>query len=73
MDGFISSSTAQFESTVGFSLADLVDWVVDIIVSILGLGLGLVNALLPIILAIMAISVIIGVVYHGLKWLHILH
>jgi len=72
MDTLISSSTQLFESTTGFAFTDLVDWAGDILVTILGMGLGLVDAMLPWIIAIIVISVIIGLIYHGLKWLHIL-
>lgn len=72
MNDIISSSTAEFLATTGFSFDDLVDWAGDILVTILGMGLGLVNAILPWVIAIIVISVIVGLIYHGLKWLHIL-
>lgn len=72
MEELIASSTAQFESTTGFPFEDLVQWAGDILMTILGMGLGLVDAMLPWIIAIIVISVIIGLIYHGMKWLHIL-
>jgi len=72
MDSLISTSTALFEATTGFSFQDLIDWAGDILITILGMGLGLVDAMLPWIIAIIVISVIVGLIYHGLKWLHIL-
>lgn len=72
MDDLISSSTATFEATTGFSFDDLVQWAGDILMTILGMGLGLVDAILPWVIAIIVISVIVGLIYHGLKWLHIL-
>lgn len=72
MDALISTSTALFEATTGFSFADLVQWAGDILVTILGMGLGVVDAILPWVIAIIVISVIVGLIYHGLKWLHIL-
>jgi hypothetical protein len=72
MDSLISTSSALFESTTGFGFEDLVEWAGDILLTILGMGLGLVDAMLPWIIAIIVISVIIGLIYHGLKWLHIL-
>lgn len=72
MGGIIASSTAAFEATTGFSFSDLVEWAGDILVQILGMGLGLVNAILPWVIAIIVISVIVGLIYHGLRWLHIL-
>lgn len=72
MDSLISTSTALFAATTGFSFDDLVDWAGDILLTILGMGLGVVNAILPWVIAIIVISVIVGLIYHGLKWLHIL-
>jgi len=72
MNGIIASSSALFEATTGFDFDALVDWAGDILLTILGMGLGLVNAMLGWIIAIIVISVIVGLIYHGLKWLHIL-
>jgi uncharacterized membrane protein (DUF106 family) len=72
MGSLISTSTALFQSTTGFAFTDLVSWAGDILKTILGMGLGLVNAILPWVIAIIVISVIVGLIYHGLKWLHIL-
>jgi uncharacterized membrane protein (DUF106 family) len=72
MDDLISTSTALFQTTTGFSFSDLVDWAGDILVTILGMGLGLVDAMLPWVLAIIVISVIVGLIYRGLRWLHII-
>lgn len=72
MGGIIASSTALFEATTGFAFTDLVEWAGGILVQILGMGLGLVNAILPWVIAIVVISVIVGLIYHGLRWLHIL-
>lgn len=72
MGSLIATSSALFESTTGFAFNDLIDWAGDILLTILGMGLGLVDAMLPWIIAIIVISVIVGLIYHGLKWLHIL-
>jgi len=72
MDELIASSTAYFAATTGFSFGDLVEWAGSILLTVLGMGLGLVNAMLGWILAIIVISVIVGLIYHGLRWLHIL-
>lgn len=73
MDTLIASSSAQFLATTGFAYSDLVTWMGSILKMILGAGLGLVNALMPWIIAIIIIGVIVGVIYAGLRWLHILH
>lgn len=72
MDALIASSSALFLATTGFTYANLVEWAGDIILLILGGGLGLVNATIGWIIAIAIVSVIIGLIYHGLKWLHII-
>lgn len=71
MNTLISSSSAAFEATTGFAYADLVDWAGGILLQILGGGLGLVNALISWIIAIIIITVIVRLIYHGLRWLHI--
>lgn len=72
MNDLIASSTALFEATTGFSFLDLVAWAGSIIKTVLGMGLGLVDAILPWVIALIVISVIIGLIYHALKFLHIL-
>jgi hypothetical protein len=72
MGDLISTSSALFESTTGFAFTDLVAWAGDVLLTVLGMGLGLVNAILPWVISIIVISVIVGLIYHGLKWLHIL-
>jgi len=68
----IATSSALFETTTGFAYSDLVSLAGSVILVILGGGLGLVNALLGCIIAIVIVSVIIGLIYHALRWLHIL-
>lgn len=68
----IASSSATFQATTGFAYSDLVTWSGDILLQILGGGLGLVNALIGWIIALIIITVIVRLIYHGLKWLHIL-
>jgi len=72
MNALIASSSAAFEATTGFAYADLVSWAGSVLLQILGGGLGLVNALIGWIIAIIIITVIVRLIYHGLKWLHIL-
>jgi len=72
MSSIIASSSALFLATTGFSYASLVTWAGGILVQILGGGLGLVDALIGWIIAIIIITVIVRLIYHGLRWLHIL-
>jgi len=72
MTALIASSSALFLATTGFDYSDLVTWAGDVLLQILGGGLGLVNALIGWIIAIIIITVIVRLIYHGLRWLHIL-
>jgi membrane protein insertase Oxa1/YidC/SpoIIIJ len=72
MGALIAYSSALFKATTGFAYSDLVTWAGSILTQILGGGLGLVNALIGWIIAIIIITVIVRLIYHGLRWLHIL-
>jgi len=72
VSAIIATSSALFLATTGFSYASLVTWAGDVILLILGGGLGLVNSLIGWIIAIIIITVIVRLIYHGLRWLHIL-
>jgi len=71
MGTLIATSSALFLATTGFSYGDLVTWAGSVLLVILGGGLGLVNALLGWVIALIIISVIVRLIYHGLRWLHI--
>lgn len=66
----IATSSALFLNTTGFAFADLVVWAGNNIKLMLGMGLGLVDAMLPWIIALVVIGVIIGLIYKGLRLLH---
>jgi len=72
MDYTIATSTALFQSTVGVAYSDLVSWMGGNLKLILGGGLGLVDALIGWIIAIIIIGVIVKLIFSGLRWLHIL-
>jgi len=72
MDALIASSSALFTATTGFSYSSLVTWAGDILKQILGGGLGLFNATIGWIIAIIIITVIVKLIFHGLRWLHII-
>jgi Na+/phosphate symporter len=72
LTALIASSTALFATTTGFSFADLVTWAGSILLLMLGAGLGLVNAMLPWVIALIVFGVIIGLIYKGMRFLHIL-
>jgi len=72
MNALIASSSDLFQATTGFEYSDLITWAGDIILQVLGGGLGLVNGLIGWIIAIIIFTVIIGLIYKSLKFLHIL-
>jgi len=72
MSTIISDASALFQTTTGFEYADLVTWAGDILKQILGGGLGLVDAIIGWIIAIIVITVIVRLIFHGLRFLHIL-
>jgi len=72
MDFVIATSTALFSTTTGFTYSDLVTWMGGNLKLILGGGLGLVDALIGWIIAIIIIGVIVKLIFSGLRWLHIL-
>jgi len=68
MEGIIASSSAQFTSTTGFSLASVVDFMGDLIKTVIGTGLGVLQALLPWILALAAISAVVWLLFRAFKF-----
>jgi len=69
--GLIATSSALFLATTGFTYASLVTWAGDVLLLVLGGGLGLVNAMIGWIIALIIITVIVRLIYHGFKWLHL--
>lgn len=68
MDTLISSSSALFTSTTGFSLDSVVDFAGSQILILIGMGLGVFQALLPWLMILAAIGVVIGLVYAGFRF-----
>ena len=73
MGSLIATSSELFLSTTGFAYSDLVSWAGSIITTVLGAGLGLVNAMLGWVIALAVIGIVIGLIYGALRFLHILH
>jgi len=67
-----SNSVAGTTALLGFNQSEVVTKVGTYLKQILGGGLGLVEALIGWIIAIIIISVIVRLIFAGLKWLHIL-
>jgi len=68
----MTRGSAGFTAETGWPFSDLVTKVGTWIVQILGGGLGLVDALIGWVIALVIISVIIHLIFKGLRFLHIL-
>jgi len=72
MSALIASSSALFLATTGFTYASLITWAGNDILLILGGGLGLIDALIGWIIALAIITLVIHLIFRGLRFLHIL-
>lgn len=72
IDVLVATATAQFQSVTGFTFSDLVAKVGTWIMMFLGGGLGLVDALIGWIIALIIIGVIISLIFKAMHFLHIL-
>jgi len=70
MSTIISTASTLFSTTTGFAYADLVTWVGDILKLLLGGGLGLINATMGWIIALVIIGVIIHFIRRGFHFFH---
>jgi len=70
MDSLISSASSTFYNTVGFGMGSLIDFVVEQALVVLGFGLAMLEAALPVILVIGVISALLYIFYRTLRWLH---
>jgi len=68
MQTIINSATSTFESTVGFSLASVVDFMTDMILLVIGTGLGILQSLLPWIVALVAIGAVVWFLFRAFKF-----
>lgn len=65
MQGIIDTASTTFQTTTGFSLASTVDFMGDLILLVIGTGLGVLQALLPWILALTAIGAVVYLLYRA--------
>lgn len=68
MQTIIDSATTTFASTTGFTLASVVDFMSDLIQLVIGTGLGVLQQLLPWILALTAIGAVIYLLYRAFRF-----
>ena len=72
MGTLITDATTLFNTTTGFNLTDLVAWVGNLLKMLLGAGLGLLQSIMPWIIALLIIYGIIHLVRKGFGFFHIL-
>jgi len=65
MQGIIDTATSTFASTTGFTLASVVDFMSDQITLVIGMGLGVLQNLLPWILALIAIGAVVYLLFRA--------
>jgi len=68
----IQSASTTFINTTGFYFGSVVDWAGDKVLLLLGGGLGLVDATIGWIMAVIIVSIILGLVYKGFRFFGIL-
>lgn len=68
----VSDAGTQFSTTTGFTYADLVTKVGDWLKMFLGGGLGLVDALIGWIIALIIFGIIVSLIFKAMRFLHIL-
>lgn len=68
MQGIINTATSSFQTTTGFSFADVVSWVGDNLIKLfIGSGVGLLDALKNWIVALIVISAIVYFAYRAFR------
>ena len=68
MDTIISKASSTFTSAVGFNWADVVSFMKSLLLLVIGSGLGLLQVLLPYIIALVTISAIVYFLYRAFRF-----
>jgi len=68
LDTIITNASTTFLATTGFTLASVVDFMSDMIKLVIGTGLGVLQALLPWILALVAIGAVVYLLYRAFSF-----
>jgi hypothetical protein len=68
MDTMISTATSTFATTTGFSFSDVVAFMATQAKLVIGSGLGLLEALLPWIIALAVIGAIVYFLYRAFRF-----
>lgn len=68
MDTMINTATSTFETTTGMTFSDVVTWTGTNIKLVMGSGLGLLQVLLPWIVALVVAGAIVYFVYRAFRF-----
>ncbi len=68
MDAIITTASTTFTTAVGFNWANVVAWMKDLLLLVIGSGLGLLETLLPFIIALITISAIVYFLYRAFRF-----
>lgn len=68
MDTLITAAEASFATTTGFALSSVVDFMSDQIGLVIGTGLGVLEALLPWIVALAAIGAVVYLLFRAFQF-----
>ncbi len=68
MDSVISNASSTFTTAVGFNWSDVVGFMKTLLLLVIGSGLGLLETLLPYIIALVTISAIVYFLYRAFRF-----
>jgi len=68
MDTIITNASSTFSTAVGFTWADTITYMKSLLLLIIGSGLGLLQVLLPYIIALVIISAIVYFIYRAFRF-----
>lgn len=68
MDALIASSSAQFTTSFGITWVEVVTYMKTLLLTIIGAGLGVLQALMPYIIGLAVISAIVYFLYRAFKF-----
>jgi len=68
MDTIINTATSTFNTTTGFTLASVIDFMSTLIKLVIGTGLAVLQALLPWILALAAIGAVVWLLFRAFRF-----
>jgi hypothetical protein len=68
MDTVIQTASSTFSSNLGFGWSDVVTYMKNLLMLVIGSGLGLLETLMPYIIGLVVISAIVYFLYRGFRF-----